>query len=144
MPPADTKSGEFVTHGEFSQFRDYVGQQFAAIQRDSESKHGETMSALSALRRDTQPKPTNWPGIIGMGVGVIGLVVGFLSMRIQPVESDLDRLDANQRQMRGMIDEAGRDRFTGSDGDELRDGITELRTIIKLNGLDVPFPERSP
>lgn len=129
MPPPDADNAKFVTHGEFSQFRDYVGQQFAAIQRDSESKHGETMSALTSLRRDTQPKPTNWPGIIGMGVGVIGLVVGFLSMRIQPVETDLERLESDQQ-------------LTQTGGDVIRDRVTVIETVIKLNGLDIPFSER--
>lgn len=140
----ERQSGEFVTHGEFSSFRDDVRDQFKAVKADNDAKHRETMDAIQSVSKATQPKPTNWYAIIASIGALASVVAAFMALWMRPMEEQVARQGENQQQLMAEVKEAGKDRFTGDDGDELSDRMTRAETIIKLNGLDIPFPERHP
>jgi hypothetical protein len=147
-------NGRYVSHGEFSQFREDVRGQFAAMHNDQQTKHKETIAAIDKIREKAEPTGTNWSVLLA----AFGVIVMFLAIYVRPIEvktnehAALDghpeqlkwqaaseerfstafaailRNAEDSTQMRADLDKVRVDRFTGSDGR----AITE-----KVYGVDV-------
>lgn len=76
-------NARYVSHGEFSQFREDVRGQFAAMQADQTTKHRETLDAIEKLREKSEPQGTNW----GVLLAAFGVITAFLAIYVRPLET---------------------------------------------------------
>lgn len=88
MPSSE--QGGYVTHTEFGQFRDVVGQRFDNMERGMATQHRETMEAIKELRVAAAPKPADWKGAAAIAFGAFGVVIAFLAIYVRPFDAHME------------------------------------------------------